>query len=85
MSVTLDLLEQLAAGVGRLRACGGAAPSWLVDRIAGHVETLDTTTFPCAAELTREFILICNDEDLAVEEAILIVDERADRMRGLLG
>lgn len=82
-------VEELAADVGRLHRRVNADPdsslAHLVDRIAGHVESLDAVLQPTAAELYREFFLICGDYDgVALDEALAVTERRQQHFRAVL-
>jgi hypothetical protein len=82
LSRHLDLARDLGYAHRRLDAESSA---WFVlERAADHVASLDAMTFPSAAELQAEFFAVCGDHDLAVEEALRVVDERARLVRRLL-
>ncbi len=86
----LARLEALAADVGRLRrrfasnddAWTGA---YVVDRIAQHVECLDSWFSATAADIYSENLIHGASEDEAVAHAFAVVDKRARHIRGLLG
>ena len=84
MNPVLDRIDLLALDLGRLQLRTDV-PSWIIDRLAGHVAALDTMLRPTAAELARDFTLICSDADLAIDEALAVVDSRANHLRHLLG
>ena len=86
----LELVEGLAADVGRLRrrfASNGDAwsGSYVADRVAGHVETLDAWFHASAAEIYRDDVFGGATEEEAVQHALAVVDKRARTIRGLLG
>jgi hypothetical protein len=79
-------LDELAADVGRLQRHSSPEFACLVDRIAAHIEALDAMFHPTAAELFPLLRAECaGDEELAVEEALRLVDARVTRLRRLLG
>jgi len=79
-------IVDIAADTGRLRR--GLAPdgsAWFTgERLAGRILSLDAMTSPSAAELAVEFFQVAGDWQLAVEEALRVVDERSRLLRGLL-
>jgi hypothetical protein len=74
-------LDELAADIGRLRRRLDLEPessAWFaLDRITGHVESLDLMLRPSAGDLVR-----CG---AGVEAALRDVDARASALRRLLG
>jgi hypothetical protein len=58
---------------------------FLAERLADHIESLDAMVGVSAGELAVEFFCICGDHQVAVEEALRVVDERHALVRGLLG
>ena len=83
----MDRVEALAADVGRLRRrlAGDEYGSYLVDRLALHVEVLDAFLWATAGEIYQANICVCGDEDESVAAALEDVDDRARRFRALLG
>lgn len=84
--VILDRLTSLARLVGYLSRHLDPETSAhrLAERISYEIEGIDAYIYPSAAELQAEFFAISGDHDLAVEEALRIVDERAALVRALL-
>jgi hypothetical protein len=80
VNAVLDLIEDVARDVGRLRRFE-AVPGWLVDRLAGRIEALDAIFYPSAAEVYRRHLLIAGDDELAVTEALAVADARAQHLR----
>ena len=79
-SVAGTCIDQLAADIGRLRR--RHPDDWLIDRISDHIETLASMLEPTAAQLAA---WTAPGDEAAVTEAIRIVDERAQKLRRLLG
>jgi hypothetical protein len=79
-------VESLAEDVGRLRRRlrDDEYGSFIVDRVAGHVEAIDSFFRPTAAEFYFANFAISGDAKLSAEEALGDVDERARRLRALL-
>jgi len=83
--VTVEALwgrvDELAADVGRLRrtlnAEQGTSLAWTLNRLAGHVESLDLMLRPSAGDLVR-----CG---ASPDTALDVVDGRVSRLRSLLG
>lgn len=73
----LGRVEAIAGDVGRLRRRDLGTGGYIVDRLAGNVESLDAAIFVSAGELVRE--------GATVEEALELVDGRSRRLRRLLG
>jgi hypothetical protein len=86
MNAMRGTIDGLAVEVGRLRRRTEPESSLfhLVGRIAGYVESLDCQTFPSAGELYPEFFSICGDHDVALSEALRVVDTRRDHLRSVL-
>lgn len=84
-------LLELARDIGRLRKRLAPAPesslAFALARIAGHVDALEAGLGPTAAELAHEYVLITGRraEDVAIEEALAVVDRRTREFRALLG
>src|SRR5262245_45827923 len=88
-SALLAMVEAIAEDVGRLRRRFASNESawtgvYLVERLAGNVESLDVMISTPAAELYRDFLAYCGDEELALEESLAVVDRRAAELRRLL-
>lgn len=84
----LNTIRLIAADIGRLRRVTPEDTSawWALDRIASNVEGLDNILQPSAGELYREYVLVCGDhDDIAVTEALRVVDARVRSLRELLG
>jgi hypothetical protein len=73
-------IDALAEDVGRLRRrlADDGHGLHLVDRVSGHVETLDAILWPGAGELVHGY-------GYSAREAIQNADARAWRVRSLLG
>jgi hypothetical protein len=88
VAVVRGQIDEAADLVGRLRRQlpeGAEYAEHLLDRLAAHIEVLDAIFTPTAADLFREFVVYCGDEEVAVEEALRIVDARARQLRRRLG
>jgi hypothetical protein len=77
----IDRLDAIAADLGRLRRrFDSNSAAWtrtfIVDRLAEHVETLDCMLHVSAGELVQQ--------GLAVDAALEAVDARSARLRRLL-
>jgi hypothetical protein len=74
----VERLHALALDVGRLRRRLAVTEGWtggyLIDAVAGHVESLDVMLQPSAAELAW----------MGIDEALAVVDARADALQDLL-
>jgi hypothetical protein len=83
----LARLELLARDVGclRRRSDPEASTVFLIERVADAVLTIDAIVHPSAGKLAVEFFSVCGDHEVAVEEALRVVDDRARLVRGLLG
>ena len=82
----LELILDLARDVGRLRRRVDPESSLahLVGRIGDRVQTIDVIVYPTAAELLADFFCISGDEELSLEEALRVVDDRARTIRAAL-
>ncbi len=77
------LADQLATDVGRLRRhTGDGYVAHLVDRLAGHVETLHLAVTPSAAELAGQTY---PGDQATLELAIYEVDEAWQHLQARLG
>jgi hypothetical protein len=83
----LNRLDELAEDVGRLRRRpSDEYGARLVDRISFDIEALEAMVASTAAEIAQAIRVECGgDLDVAVEEALRIVDERVERLRRRLG
>jgi hypothetical protein len=81
-------VADLARDLGRLRRRLDLDPersaAFLLERVADDVLGLEAMLGVPASELAREFFCIAGDHELAVEEALRVVDERARLVRHLL-
>lgn len=86
MNALRDRVDLIAAEVGRLRRHvePGSSLVHVVARLSDHVEALDCLTHPSAGELARDFFCVSGDHDLAIDEALIVVDARARALRRLL-
>jgi hypothetical protein len=77
-------LQELAADVGRLQRQlpADSSAKHTAERIAAHTYTLIEMLEPTAAQITAWY---APGDDLAVSEAIRLVDVRVDRLRHTLG
>lgn len=79
----------IADNLGRLRRLQRTArrrrTPRLTDRIAFDVHVLDAMLEPTAAELYREALAICGDEQVALEHAFTTVEHRDRELSELLG
>jgi hypothetical protein len=85
--VLLARVEALAEDVGRLRR-RSTSTGWdahILDRVAGHVETLDLILSPTAGEVYRANRRFGAGDELALDCALEDVGNRAARLRSLLG
>ncbi len=79
-------VECLAADVGTLRRrLAENSHLWLVERIAAHVEMIDSFIRPTGAEIYAANFTFCCDEHESAAAAIEDVDAHAQRFRALLG
>jgi hypothetical protein len=94
----LARIENLADDLGRLRRRFAENDAWteavglsgqppryevfILDRIAGHVEVIDTLLRPTAAQIAAMWA--AGDED-AIEEAIRLVDAHARELHSRMG
>jgi hypothetical protein len=81
-------LDALATDVGRLRRLTTDSSSYsalLTSRIADHVETLDSMVSFTAHAIYRANRAAGIEDKLAIEQALAAVDDRACRLRKLLG
>lgn len=88
MNAVRDRLDEIARDLGRLRRrfeSNDWTGVYLVERLAGTVETLDCMVSPSAGELYRSFMVECGDDQVALEEALAVVDRHAAELRRLLG
>lgn len=74
-------INELAADIGRLRKRLDAL-TLTAEQIANHVETIAGFLEPTAAELANWH---APGDPIAIDEAIRIVDERANRLQKQLG
>jgi hypothetical protein len=86
----LARIDLLACDVGRLRRRFASnehawTGEYICDRLADGIDTLDAIIGPTAGELQRDYFAVCGDHDLAVEEALEVVDRRTAQIRWLLG
>jgi hypothetical protein len=82
-------IEVIAADVARLtRRFHSNGAAWtgisIIERLADSLELLAAMLEPTAAELAAVYASESGDEQLAVEEALHVVDERTERLRRLL-
>lgn len=84
-NIIRERIDDLAGDIGRLRKrlpeddeLGG----WILDRIAGHVETLQLMHTPSAAELAAGAY---PGDAQAIEAAIATVDSWSRRLRQRMG
>lgn len=79
-------LNELATEIGRIRRCvaEGSTLEWRTERVALIVQTLIEAGEPSAADLYQQLAVRDNDT-IAVEEALRIVDERARKLHNQLG
>jgi hypothetical protein len=77
-------LHELATDIGRLQRQlpHDSSAKHTAERIAGHTYTLIQMLEPTAAQITAWY---APGDDLAVTEAIRLVDIRVDRLRHRLG
>jgi hypothetical protein len=83
-------LDGIARDAGWLRRRFRSNPDawtgeYIAERLAGGIESLAGLVWPTAGELQRDYFTVCGDHDLAVEEALEVVDRRAAQLQRLLG
>jgi hypothetical protein len=80
----LERVDEIAADVGRLRRRlePESSAAFTVDRIASNIEWIAVMLEPTAASLVARTF---PGDDLTVDAALDHVDQRARRLRGLLG
>jgi len=86
LDAVLARIESLSRDLGYLRRRLDAESSawFLAERVSDGLLSLDGMLFPSAAELQREFFVVCGDHDLASVEALRVADERGQLLRLLL-
>ncbi len=86
MTALQDRLRALAEDVGRLRRLTDADTygAFILERAAGHLETIDNILSPTAGQLVHDLKAFGVDEDEAVAEALAEVDARARALHLLL-
>jgi hypothetical protein len=79
-------VDSLAADVGTLRRrLADDCNLWLVERIASHVEMIDSFIRPTGAEIYAANFAFCCDEQESAAAAVEDIDARTRHFRALLG
>ena len=84
MNAVAARIGEIARDLGRLRRLhsnDGWGGDYLIDRLCENLQTLDSMLAIPASEIYRDFLAYCADEQVSVEEALQIVNERDEELR----